>query len=375
MNKISESDHFALSRECKVISGATKALICDYGRREVFTIPKQYAQVIKLIDRSNLYDFFIELDSDSKVQFNEFLGFLLSNEIGFITQTPEKFPPADENWIGSGAMLENAIIDIGNSSYAPEKVITQLAGLGSPDLQIRIFRYAGVSEIRSLLQLCIRNRFRYVELHLTKVHEGEEKEIEQLLYDYASLSFVYLYNQKESRSEEVKIQRDDLPPLLFGYIQYLAQKVIDDHSCGIINLTNVNVGLNDISVYYELKSYNGCLNKKIAVDKEGYIKNCPSMQESFGHADRDDLLTIVNDQAFRKKWNIKKDDITICRDCEYRYMCTDCRAFLQDPGDSNSKPLKCGYDPYTGEWKDWKKMKENLPGLRHYSFIPEKSAS
>ncbi|MNL67068.1 hypothetical protein D3C87_1916250 [compost metagenome] len=34
-------------------------------------------------------------------------------------------------------------------------------------------------------------------------------------------------------------------------------------------------------------------------------------------------------------------------------MCTDCRAYVEDPKDIYSKPLKCGYDPYTNEWEDW----------------------
>jgi SPASM domain peptide maturase of grasp-with-spasm system len=373
MIPLSKDDHFILSRECKVVSGATKALICDYGRRELFTIPRQYSHVITMINRNNLYDFYKELDADSKTQFNEFLEFLLGNEIGFITHTPDHFPAINEQWLGNEAILSNAIIDIGTSPYSYKHVITELATMGNPDLQIRIFRYAEISEIRSLLQLCILHRFRYVELHLTHIREGEENEIKQLIYDYASLSFIFLYGQKGSKSEEIKIQRDKLPPLLFGYIHYLAQELIDEHSCGIINLTNVNVGLNDIQVYYELKSHNGCLNKKVAIDKEGYIKNCPSMKEAFGHADEDNLSKIINSEAFRKKWHIKKDDINICRDCEYRYMCTDCRAFLQEPEDIYSKPLKCGYDPYTGEWKDWRTMKENLSGMEHYSFFPEKS--
>ena len=41
------------------------------------------------------------------------------------------------------------------------------------------------------------------------------------------------------------------------------------------------------------------------------------------------------------------------KDCEFRYICTDCRAYVEDPEDILSKPLKCGYNPYTGEWSEW----------------------
>lgn len=44
---------------------------------------------------------------------------------------------------------------------------------------------------------------------------------------------------------------------------------------------------------------------------------------------------------------------TVCQDCEFRHICTDCRACLDEPEDIYSKPLKCGYNPYTAEWQDW----------------------
>lgn len=42
-----------------------------------------------------------------------------------------------------------------------------------------------------------------------------------------------------------------------------------------------------------------------------------------------------------------------CMHCEFRHICTDCRAYLDDPEDRYSKPLKCSYDPFTTKWDDW----------------------
>ncbi len=42
-----------------------------------------------------------------------------------------------------------------------------------------------------------------------------------------------------------------------------------------------------------------------------------------------------------------------CDDCKFSYICTDCRAYLENPEDMYSKPLKCGYNPYTNEWEEW----------------------
>jgi hypothetical protein len=55
---------------------------------------------------------------------------------------------------------------------------------------------------------------------------------------------------------------------------------------------------------------------------------------------------------FKKLWQITKNQIDVCKDCEYRYMCTDCRCFIKDPQNIYSQPSKCNYNPYVAKWKD-----------------------
>lgn len=105
--------------------------------------------------------------------------------------------------------------------------------------------------------------------------------------------------------------------------------------------------------YSESLIFNNCLHGKISIDAEGNIKNCPSMPESFGNIRDTTLMEAIEKPGFKKYWNITKDQIAVCKDCEFRYICTDCRAYKEDPDDDYSKPLKCGYDPYTGVWEEW----------------------
>ena len=110
-------------------------------------------------------------------------------------------------------------------------------------------------------------------------------------------------------------------------------------------------------MFSESLQYNNCLNKKIGIDINGEIKNCPSMEKSYGNISNTSLLDVINNNEFKALWSINKDKINICKDCEFRYVCTDCRAFISDPDDIYSKPLKCGYNPYTNIWEDWSKNK------------------
>jgi len=77
------------------------------------------------------------------------------------------------------------------------------------------------------------------------------------------------------------------------------------------------------------------------------------MSKSYGNIKDTSLEEALNKKGFKDLWNINKDKIKVCQDCEFRHICTDCRAYIENPNDIYSKPLKCGYDPYTSTWKKW----------------------
>jgi len=145
----------------------------------------------------------------------------------------------------------------------------------------------------------------------------------------------------------------------------IAENINSSLHCGLISQKLFSV---NISTYTESLNHNTCLNRKIAIDTEGNIKNCPSMKESFGNIRDTTLEEAVNKSGFKKYWNITKDQITKCKDCEFRHVCTDCRAYLDNPEDIYSAPLKCGYDPHTCKWEEWSKHPMKQIALEHYGM-------
>ena len=97
------------------------------------------------------------------------------------------------------------------------------------------------------------------------------------------------------------------------------------------------------------------------------------MPQSHGNVNNIKLNEIIQNNNFNKFWKITKDQIEICRDCEYRRICTDCRAFtektkINDQGIDISKPLKCGYDPYSGIWNEWSTNPHKQKAIRFYGL-------
>jgi SPASM domain peptide maturase of grasp-with-spasm system len=105
-----------------------------------------------------------------------------------------------------------------------------------------------------------------------------------------------------------------------------------------------------LSSFTEAMHHNSCLNRKLSVDRRGEIRNCPSMPRSYGNAATTPLAEALEHPGFRAPWAITKDQVETCRDCEFRYVCTDCRAYVADPADPLSKPARCSYDPYRASW-------------------------
>jgi SPASM domain peptide maturase of grasp-with-spasm system len=104
-------------------------------------------------------------------------------------------------------------------------------------------------------------------------------------------------------------------------------------------------------MFTESQRHNSCLNRKLSVDARGEIRNCPSMERSFGNVRDTSLHSALLHRDFRELWALNKDQVEVCKDCEFRYICVDCRAYIVNPDDRHSKPAKCGYDPYTATWR------------------------
>ena len=138
-------------------------------------------------------------------------------------------------------------------------------------------------------------------------------------------------------------------------ITYVEDKIKDKKNCGVISSNYFNSNLETFTLS---NNHNSCLYKKISIDSEGNIRNCPSMPQSFGNIRDITLEEALNHTDFKKYWNLTKDNIEVCKDCEFRYICTDCRAYTEmihenSHGLDTSKPLKCGYNPYSGQWEEW----------------------
>jgi SPASM domain peptide maturase of grasp-with-spasm system len=358
---VKKENYIKLFANCIPVKGKNRSAICDLQRNSVKLIPNDLYNLLQ--DKiSNIKTIKANYNNDFDDTIDEYFEFLIEHEFAFKTNTPELFPEMSLDWF-EPAITNNAIIDISkDSTFDVFTMLDQLDDFNCKNIQIRYYRDSTIKEITTIIEYLDKN-----EMFITSVDfifpilkiKNLKEIYQELIKKHKRINSIINYNaQKKEFIESInEFNR--------GYIVFVEETIISQKSCGIISSKFFTP---NIKTFTESQSYNSCLNKKISIDTNGNIRNCPSMPQSFGNINDTTLEQALNHKDFKKYWDITKDKIDVCKDCEFRYVCTDCRAYIEKPDDIYSKPLKCGYNPYTNEWSEWSTNPLKQKAIEYYGI-------
>lgn len=353
-----------LYASCIPVRGASRSAICDLQREQVHLIP------------NSLYDLFdadrcLPVDKLKRTLaeglqlqvLGEYITWLEEEELAFFCTEAEAahYPALSPQWLFP-AEISNCIIDVAeNTAYISDDLFAQLEDLCCNYIQFRFWKPVDHTWLKGLMDRVHESQVKSIDLVIADYEdEGYGEWPEQLITAYPKIQSVVVHSCNACDSIPLKVMAAGVP------VRRTAEKLSALH-CGLVSSDYFAI---NIPAYTESLQHNSCLNRKISIDAEGYIRNCPSMQESFGHINNTRLREAMEHPAFTRYWHMNKDQVAVCRDCEFRYICTDCRAYVEHPGKNNSKPLKCGYDPYTGTWQEWANVPLKQYAIRHYGIRP-----
>ena len=349
--------HLKLFANCIVVKGAANGTICDLHRGRVYSIPLELAQLLDRTNRENSwilqYNKFIGQD---KKYLDEYIDFIIKNELGFWTNEPELFPSLINQW-STPEIINNVILELEGISIKSIKFVSDsLLNIRCKYVELRFYSTADLKKVEFFMDNIQGSLIRGVVLILPSKDETDIiSKLNSIISKYPRILRVLIHSYNST------FNQDNTSPKL----HFTKNKINSCTYCGNFNIDSFSI---KIPVYMESLQHNTCLNKKISIDKEGNIKNCPSMGQSFGNIKNTTLEEALDHPNFKKYWNITKDQISVCKDCEFRYVCTDCRAYTETAEDIYAKPLKCGYDPYTGEWEEWSTHPMKQKAIDYYEM-------
>lgn len=314
-----------IASNCVITKGANRDLFLDLFRNKWFTIPSELGELV-------------EANALEKIEqeYPEFYQILLDDEC--ILEIPEEdeelFKKINTEYNSPG-IIEDALIDWDyTSDYSITELVSQLEELKCKFICLRFYSDFDIAVLKEINKQIITSTIESVEVYISESNYLQnESEIDSLRKQNPRFSKFILHSSES----------EDQHP---NYIVKTKDKLIDNSSCGAIS--PLYFGTN-IKHYALTKNYNNCLYKKIGINTDGSLKNCPSCTLSHGNIRKDKISEVVTRKTYRNLGLIKKDDVEICKDCEFRSVCSDCRVYT-DKKLINSRPEKCQYNPYISLW-------------------------
>lgn len=266
---------------------------------------------------------------------DEYLAFLRTNELVVEIDADEivLFPEISIQW-DYPAHIVSAIIEICSSNlFYLKEMISQLEDLLCHSLMLNVFVDSDGFDYELLKNLLKDSSFESICIDVT-----------------------YADDKQTERINSWRCLQNNCPQIT--HLNVSDHNIHQNKSKKPMNITCSNRDFHcdtsftiNLPFFTESQCHNTCLNRKICIDAEGNIKNCPAMAKNYGNIKDTPLEEAINKPGFKDLWYICKDQIDVCKDCEFRHLCTDCRAFIKDPENIYSQPAKCTYNPYICLWE------------------------
>jgi SPASM domain peptide maturase of grasp-with-spasm system len=325
---------------CIPVRGAVRAALCDLQRGSFLLIPNVLVEILALCRKHTVAEIRAHYGNEHDAQIDEYFQYLIEERYGFYTDEPQRFPAMDLEW-RNPKILTNCLVDFdADSGHDLADLNEQLSGLGCEALELRFFHSLTLEELAERLRPFADSTLRSISVLVGHDPSLHAEALKELLARQKRVRQITVHSSPE--------REDFLTVDLQTTLRYTREEIRSEVCCGNVSARYFSCNLDSFT---EALRFNSCLHRKLGIDKRGAIRNCPSMPRTFGTLGTVPLAEVLADAEFRQPWEITKDQVLVCKDCEFRYICHDCRAYLQEPGEPLSKPAKCRYNPYEARWE------------------------
>lgn len=336
MIQIEENKYFILYSCCIPVKGANRSLICDLQKNNFIYISND---VFEMFDNADSIPKLDLLNHQERNEIEALLEYLKINEMGFITSDVSKFPKIDLKLNDYPEVVKNLIIDFDtNSTHDLSLISKQISELRCSALELRFFDRISEENFLEIISYFEKSTIRTIHVCLFSDKWTSVDTLNTLCIQNKRLKQIIIHSFHKDAVKRLDIQT---------LIIFTKESINDESHCGKVSPYYFNT---NIDFFKESLVTNNCLDGKLGIDKFGNVKLCPAFNSVFGHINEVSLKSIIVSQKYLSISKITKDEIDTCKDCEFRYICHDCRANIQDKENIYSKPKHCNYNPYNNSW-------------------------
>lgn len=334
---------FMLFSTCIPVKGFNRSIIYDLQRMSFEYIPNSLYDLIIEFEGNSIEDIFTKYDDSEKTTIEEYFTFLFENEYIFFLRntTRDNFPKLNTVFDSPHHFL-TFVLDIkkskANSVYM-NLVNEQIKECLVATLVLRLIdKDFTKDEVIKILDYLNDIPTRIIHLFIDEECSFDESDYHDFLESNKRISIILIYNSKENFGEK-----------LFNtiWLEGTRKNIFLDPFIGNDSIKDFFVNMEH---FVEAKNKNTYFNKRCYIDERGFISRFEKDLENFGNIDSTKVIDLIDNTDFVRYWNVTKNEIKVCRDCEYRFMCTDGRLPIQK-NKIYELEGECNYSPYTSSWK------------------------
>lgn len=328
---------FRWFKSCPIVEGYTRDIICDLERNNFEFIPKSLSSFIGYCEGKSKRKIneYIKT-SGNKVIYKEYFDFVNENEFAFFCSENDfnNFIDLDTTRYEIPYILKSLIIQY-NSKFNYNPIIGAAHKCLVPSIAFDLTESLNVEiDIKRVYKLLVNKRFYTI---FFKICEPQIFLL-QCFQDFAlTCSFnTVIYLPYTLRQADLNLN--------FTHLQFRYYSVN--------GLNPANDFIVNHNFYFESLSANQFYNKKLFVNKDGFIS--PMGYKSYFIGSIENVENEGYKEIFSTEysvWCISKFQIKNCKDCEFKLICCSDNLPVQKDGEWIYEK-ECNYNPYTNEWSN-----------------------
>ncbi|WP_205677847.1 hypothetical protein [Brumimicrobium salinarum] len=299
-------------------------------------VPKELSEFIEKCAWQTLSDVLKFYINDDKKVVLEYLDFLTENDFGFFVSESLKnnFPPINTKLKNSPEIIDNLILDIDSKNMNNLKSINSLIERCLiSSIEIRGINLS-IGELDQIIQMFSSSVVQSINIYLDSTLKNSNIEtLSKIIAQNARIKKLVVFESIEV------ISSDD------GIIHFTSKQLNFDE---IRRINNIN-----LSFHLEAQKVCTFRYKKLFIDREGKLKNHPNSKKLIGNIQFDEINILIENLKkeckTNKEWYITKEQINVCKDCEFRTVCFTNNLPIGDKDDNCYLQAECTYNPYIGK--------------------------